>query len=68
MANFIGVGTVGWDLVLSQLSEAGGTPFEKAIAVALACVITYGPVASAQAAIAGWFLGDWAAMLSRSRP
>lgn len=64
VANFVGIGAVGWDLVLSELSKTGGTPLEKVIALVLACVITYGPIASAQAAVAGWLLGDWAAKIS----
>lgn len=59
VANAIGIGTVGVDVVQERLDAASGGPIGMAFALLVACFITYGIVASFQALICGGLLGYW---------
>ena len=63
VANFVGIGVVGWDVVQEQLSSAGGSPIEKALALALASFLSYGIIPSLQALVCGGLLGHWLSLL-----
>jgi hypothetical protein len=63
VANTIGVGTVGMDVVQTQLATASGPPLAKGLALVGACFLVYGFIPSVQALICGALLEDWLDML-----
>lgn len=63
VANLIGVGTVGWDVVQGQLAGSGGAPILKAFALVGACLIVYGFIPGLQAIVCGLLLGHWLDLL-----
>lgn len=63
IANFVGIGAVGADVVQQQLASAGGAPILKAFALLTACFIVYGVVPGLQALVCGALLGHWLDLL-----
>lgn len=59
LANAVGIGTVGWNVVQQQLNASGGAPLLKFFALVTACFIVYGFIPSLQAIVCGGLLGYW---------
>lgn len=66
VANLIGIGAVGTTAITTASSLISGAPAPLRLLLipVVACVLTYGPIASLQAAVAGLLFGHWATLLA----